>query len=176
MKFLIWLSFLLFTGHKIKWLQLGIFKNIRKETSNQHESNINGFDNIISVWALMSAKTKKTWVYLRNLIRGCGSFKKPQEFDIDTCRTIVAPLGQSYRYHSAHHFYGCMIYLTYFMIIVPARYSVWACCVKFVNLQSSGGHDLQSHWVILYIYRGTLWMKQSQGLCIVIYMKTFWNS
>lgn len=63
MKFLIWLSFLLFTGHKIKWLQLGIFKNIRKET-DQHESNINGFDNMISVWALMSVKTKKTWVYI----------------------------------------------------------------------------------------------------------------
>lgn len=169
-KILMWLSLLLFTGHKIKWLQLGIFKNIRKET------NISGCDNIISIWALISVKTKKAWVDIRNLIRGYGSFKKPQEFDIDTCRTIVAPLGQSYRYHSTHHFYGCIIYLTYFLINVPARYSVRACCVKFVNLQSSGGHDLQSHWGIFYIYRGTLWMKQSQGLCIVIYMKTFWNN
>lgn len=113
-------------------------------------------------------KTKKAWVDLRNLIYGYRSFKKPQEFDIDTCRTIVAvhwanPIDTTVPISSM----AALIYLTYFMINVPARYSVWACCVKFVNLLSSGGHDLQSHWVIFYVYHGTLWMKQSQsqGLC-----------
>lgn len=97
----------------------------------------------------MSVKTKKAWVDLRNLIYGYRSFKKPQEFDIDTCRTIVAvhwanPIDTTAPISSM----AALIYLTYFMINVPARYSVWACCVKFVNLLSSGGHDLQSHWVI----------------------------
>lgn len=73
----------------------------------------------------MSVKTKKAWVDLRNLNYGYRSFKKPQEFDIDTCRTIVAvhwanPIDTTVPISSM----AALIYLTYFMINVPARYSV----------------------------------------------------
>lgn len=118
----------------------------------------------------MSVKTKKAWVDLRNLIYGYRSFKKPQEFDIDTCRTIVAvhwanPIDTTAPISSM----AALIYLTYFMINVPARYSVWACCVKFVNLLSSGGLITICNLIELFFtYIMELYEWNSHRDCVIV--------